>query len=123
MTQKKQAVMKKSRLIPLLLCVAIFLTCFSCFAELRIWNPLSAGMGLLGVCVLGEEYVISQRVPNRVVLAQPSMDVLFSVMEQWVYATLPEEQMGSIHTFLSPSGEPEHVQVQMNGYFAKWIWQ
>lgn len=115
--------MKKTKRIALLLCIAIFLSCFACFAELRIWNPLSAGMGLFGVCVLGKECVVVQRIPSRVVLAQPSLDVLFSVMEQWGYTSLPEEQMGSMHTFLSPSGEQERVLVQMNGYFAKWIWQ
>ena len=105
--------------IALVLLTAVFVS----FSELQVWNPFAAAIGIVRVGILAENYAQVQQYPNRVVIAQPSLDVLYSTMDTWGYTALPEEQMGSTHVFQNSAGELEHIRVQMNGYFAKWIWQ
>lgn len=114
--------MKRRRLIAILSALVLFTAVCLSYSEFQVWNPISAGAGVLGVCFFGKDYVQVQNFPHCVIIAQPNHQTLKDWMTDRGCTELPEEQMGSIQVFQAADGKLSHVRVQMNGYFAKWIW-
>ena len=108
-------------LVSAALIIILLGSCFISYSKFSTGNPFSVASGYFQITILDKEYVEIQRSP-RVVLAQPSEEILINYMESRGFTEIEEEQLGAIHVF-SNGEEKEWIWYSVNGYYSKWRWQ
>lgn len=117
---------KRKRITFIISLLIVFILLFSSlisFFQFGTANVFKSSIGLIRILTTDKAYVVIQKRPKRIVLAQPDYAwILFlSVMEEDGYIFLEEERMGAVCVFQKDNNRIM-VAFAQNRFYSQWTW-